>query len=165
MRDSALKSKTIAVTCVIHGKPGYKGGYGPIPRLLKTAQNQWRELWRRGWDSNPRYGCPYAAFRVRCFRPLSHLSALLVGAFDARLSHSGEKSGWQGVKCKSSYPFVLTVFGGSRKAGRVEVWKNIQIRPCAPRRVGNHRQVRSGRSFFRSPAIARLRKRRPSFWG
>ena len=31
--------------------------------------------WRRGWDSNPRYGCPYAAFRVRCFRPLSHLSA------------------------------------------------------------------------------------------
>ena len=30
---------------------------------------------RRGWDSNPRYGCPYAAFRVRCFRPLSHLSA------------------------------------------------------------------------------------------
>ena len=31
--------------------------------------------WRRGWDLNPRYGCPYAAFRVRCFRPLSHLSA------------------------------------------------------------------------------------------
>jgi hypothetical protein len=31
--------------------------------------------WRRGWDSNPRYGYPYAAFRVRCFQPLSHLSA------------------------------------------------------------------------------------------
>ena len=30
--------------------------------------------WRRGRDSNPRYGCPYAAFRVRCFQPLSHLS-------------------------------------------------------------------------------------------
>ena len=30
--------------------------------------------WRRGWDSNPRYPCEYAAFRVRCFRPLSHLS-------------------------------------------------------------------------------------------
>ena len=30
--------------------------------------------WRRGRDSNPRYGCPYAAFRVRCYRPLSHLS-------------------------------------------------------------------------------------------
>ena len=31
--------------------------------------------WRRGGDSNPRYGCPYAAFRVRCIRPLCHLSA------------------------------------------------------------------------------------------
>jgi site-specific DNA recombinase len=31
--------------------------------------------WRRGRDSNPRYPCEYAAFRVRCFQPLSHLSA------------------------------------------------------------------------------------------
>lgn len=31
--------------------------------------------WRRGWDSNPRYPCRYAAFRVRCIRPLCHLSA------------------------------------------------------------------------------------------
>src|SRR5262249_44154019 len=31
-------------------------------------------VWRRGRDSNPRYGCPYAAFRVRCDRPLCHLS-------------------------------------------------------------------------------------------
>src|ERR1700685_1614370 len=33
-------------------------------------------VWRRGRDSNPRYGCPYAAFRVRCIRPLCHLSEL-----------------------------------------------------------------------------------------
>ena len=39
------------------------------------AGRSFSEGWRRGWDSNPRYGCPYAAFRVRCFRPLSHLSA------------------------------------------------------------------------------------------
>lgn len=32
-------------------------------------------LWRRGRDSNPRYPCEYAAFRVRCIRPLCHLSA------------------------------------------------------------------------------------------
>src|SRR5262245_21535928 len=32
--------------------------------------------WRRGRDSNPRYGYPYAAFRVRCFQPLSHLSII-----------------------------------------------------------------------------------------
>jgi hypothetical protein len=39
-----------------------------------------RRGWRRGWDSNPRWSCPHAAFRVRYFRPLSHLSASLVGA-------------------------------------------------------------------------------------
>ena len=33
-------------------------------------------IWRTGRDSNPRYSCPYAAFRVRCFQPLSHLSVL-----------------------------------------------------------------------------------------
>src|SRR5499426_2911846 len=36
--------------------------------------------WRRGRDSNPRYGYPYAAFRVRCFQPLSHLSVAAEGA-------------------------------------------------------------------------------------
>ena len=30
--------------------------------------------WRRGRDSNPRYTCAYSAFRVRCDRPLCHLS-------------------------------------------------------------------------------------------
>jgi hypothetical protein len=30
--------------------------------------------WRRGGDSNPRYACTYAAFRVRCIQPLCHLS-------------------------------------------------------------------------------------------
>ena len=32
--------------------------------------------WRRGWDSNPRYGSPYARFRGEYFQPLSHLSAV-----------------------------------------------------------------------------------------
>jgi hypothetical protein len=45
--------------------------------------------WRRGWDSNPRYGCPYAAFRVRCFRPLSHLSALRCAPLELRRSSRG----------------------------------------------------------------------------
>jgi hypothetical protein len=34
--------------------------------------------WRRGWDSNPRYGSPYARFRGEYFQPLSHLSAVVV---------------------------------------------------------------------------------------
>ena len=42
------------------------GGVNPVPTQgLK---------WRRGRDLNPRYGCPYAAFRVRCIQPLCHLS-------------------------------------------------------------------------------------------
>src|SRR5690349_24111356 len=36
--------------------------------------------WRRGRDSNPRYPCEYAAFRVRCFQPLSHLSGARNGS-------------------------------------------------------------------------------------
>src|SRR5216683_3174902 len=34
-------------------------------------------FWRRGWDSNPRYGFPHARFRGECFQPLSHLSAVV----------------------------------------------------------------------------------------
>ncbi len=30
--------------------------------------------WRRGWDSNPRYSCPYTAFPVPHLRPLGHPS-------------------------------------------------------------------------------------------
>src|SRR5687768_10978155 len=30
--------------------------------------------WRRGWDSNPRYGSPYTAFPVLPVQPLLHLS-------------------------------------------------------------------------------------------
>ena len=30
--------------------------------------------WRRGWDSNPRYGFPYTAFPVLPVKPLLHLS-------------------------------------------------------------------------------------------
>ena len=30
-------------------------------------------LWRRGWDSNPRMSCPIAGFQDQCFQPLSHL--------------------------------------------------------------------------------------------
>src|SRR5690348_6961777 len=39
-----------------------------------------KPIWRRGRDSNPRYTCAYSAFRVRCDRPLCHLSGALGGA-------------------------------------------------------------------------------------
>src|SRR5271166_1421762 len=37
-----------------------------------------RKKWRRGWDSNPRYGFPHARFRGEYFQPLSHLSAAMI---------------------------------------------------------------------------------------
>ena len=46
--------------------------------------------WRRGGDSNPRYGCPYAAFRVRCFQPLSHLSKSLTYLDNSAFANIGE---------------------------------------------------------------------------
>ena len=32
-------------------------------------------MWRRGWDSNPRYGFPYTRFPSVRLKPLGHLSA------------------------------------------------------------------------------------------
>ena len=31
-------------------------------------------MWRRRWDSNPRYGFPYGGFQDRCLKPLDHSS-------------------------------------------------------------------------------------------
>ena len=58
---------------------------------LKKAR---KHHWRRGRDSNPRYSCPYAAFRVRCFQPLSHLSGQ---AAPRRLVVAGEIAGRAGA--------------------------------------------------------------------
>ena len=44
--------------------------------VLQSADFQ--RLLRRERDSNPRYSCPYTAFRVRPDRPLRHLSFLIV---------------------------------------------------------------------------------------
>jgi hypothetical protein len=42
-------------------------------------------LWRKGWDSNPRYPCRYAGFQDRCLKPLGHPSkALILLAFKRR---------------------------------------------------------------------------------
>src|SRR5258708_36995353 len=55
--------------------------YGSILKRWRTmAEGDEGASWRRGRDSNPRYGYPYAAFRVRCFQPLSHLSVAAEGA-------------------------------------------------------------------------------------
>jgi hypothetical protein len=59
---------------------GQPGRFAPSTwqalRLAETLLSG--AMWRRGGDSNPRYPYEYAAFRVRCFQPLSHLSRRLV---------------------------------------------------------------------------------------
>jgi hypothetical protein len=39
-----------------------------------SEQVQGGKNWRRGWDSNPRYGRPHNGFRGRRLQPLGHLS-------------------------------------------------------------------------------------------
>ena len=54
---------------------GYSVGQPLFYRLfIKHNQRLIQQSWLRGWDSNPRYPCEYAAFRVRCLQPLDHLS-------------------------------------------------------------------------------------------
>ena len=31
-------------------------------------------VWRKGWDSNPRWSCPHGGFQDRCLKPLGHPS-------------------------------------------------------------------------------------------
>jgi hypothetical protein len=66
-------------------------------RYAIIGQNSWtlmhnsgRELWRRGWDSNPRYGFPHARFRGEYFQPLSHLSAVVASSIVTEASISGQ---------------------------------------------------------------------------
>jgi hypothetical protein len=47
--------------------------------------------WRRGWDSNPRYGFPYARFRGEYFQPLSHLSAVIAISIVASVPASSNR--------------------------------------------------------------------------
>ena len=35
------------------------------------------ELWRKGWDSNPRWACTHGGFQDRCLKPLGHPSRQL----------------------------------------------------------------------------------------
>ncbi len=66
--DDAVRimgSKNTLLRTLVAAKGGKSAGIG-VPGFIPK--------WRRGRDSNPRYGCPYSAFRVRRDRPLCHLS-------------------------------------------------------------------------------------------
>src|SRR5579884_3110457 len=48
-------------------------GWGRARGSLPTARLRIRN-WRRGWDSNPRWGCPHIGFRDRRLQPSSATS-------------------------------------------------------------------------------------------
>ena len=48
------------------------GPFSPTCEVIVTSGQL--HIWRRGWDSNPRYSCPYTAFPVPHLRPLGHPS-------------------------------------------------------------------------------------------
>ena len=63
-------------------------GYNCPPSFMLDTLPDGKK-WRRGWDSNPRYGFPYARFRGEYFQPLSHLSAVVAIPIVARVLSSG----------------------------------------------------------------------------
>ena len=71
-----------------------------------------QRLLRRERDSNPRYSCPYTAFRVRPDRPLRHLSLIPKQRF------------WD---CKYRHIFYFRTFS----CGKNHIWLKKRLRrPC-----------------------------------
>ena len=105
------------------------------------------EMWRRGRDSNPRYPCEYAAFRVRCIRPLCHLSKPLE-TFTNRISERGRirrshRSATERLRTRVS----LASTGGYRQRGERH---SSAIRASAIRAVGRRRVAEVVEDFVRS---------------
>ena len=69
--------------CSLPGLTRFGGHRRAGPGLLashggahgQAGHRAWGTAWRRGRDSNPRYGYPYTRFPSVLFRPLRHLSA------------------------------------------------------------------------------------------
>jgi hypothetical protein len=97
-------------------------------QLKRNIGEQWGTgWWRRGRDSNPRYGCPYAAFRVRCFQPLSHLSDVPENDAFPR-----------GVRSCNEAGAVKQGQAGPGAAGETDA-KPMRLRPDVRRMIGGRR--------------------------
>jgi hypothetical protein len=84
-RGAATGQRTATVLPVLDGPFSASGSLGgrrrgcprhpSVTDLRSRSPGDFgRHDWRRGWDSNPRYGCPHNGFRDRPIRPLWHLS-------------------------------------------------------------------------------------------
>ncbi len=95
-------------------------------------------LWRRERDSNPRYSCPYTAFRVRPDRPLRHLSFFIraPAGETVRSGNSSETSTRLVSECKYRNYFFTSSHSGqkfcperhffSETANYTYLWEGLQ---------------------------------------
>ena len=130
------------------GRTGNVGGRTGtlIKRSLRGAGHNVN--WRRGRDSNPRYGYPYAAFRVRCFQPLSHLS--LPGARERYLAPRGKRSLNEATGTKQAHRSAP----GSRKSYQVAIKATLTTVLRFPRRVVWYRDPKTARVCVIPDSIA-----------
>ncbi len=93
------------------------------PRTSRVSQLQLQN-WRREWDSNPRYSCPYSGFQDRRLRPLGHPS---YSYSISELIHC--RLGMRRLK--------LLVYSGLLNHHRLMIWSNfsssIQVSSCTQR--------------------------------
>jgi hypothetical protein len=128
--------------------------------FLETSEGERRwaknASWRRGRDSNPRYGCPYAAFRVRCIQPLCHLSNSLI-LLVYLLIHLAAR--WPFAPFCSQFSLEARLFTAARNASSTRMlgdffcWIGLCLRGAPSRLVRSPIGLDRGpsRSCFRPP--------------
>src|SRR5882724_9229904 len=72
--EMILRVACRAVAGVRRGPPSPDGLWRGSLRYEMVAQPGHTAIWRKGWDSNPRYPCRHAGFQDRCLKPLGHPS-------------------------------------------------------------------------------------------
>ena len=88
--------------------------------------------WRKGWDSNPRYGRPHGGFQDRCLKPLGHPS--FIDPVIAKTGGGG-KSGFRGGASRDR---GMTGSWDTLNTGSHDPrWQNARLRPRCKRKQGS----------------------------
>jgi len=87
---------------LLHAHPAWAVVTGSTPNLLK-----YNALWRRGWDSNPRYGYPYDGFRDRALSKDLRKSRRSPAVTEPKESHD---QGANNAGCEPPQPIFKRVF-------------------------------------------------------
>ena len=80
----------------------------------------WQSLmiWRRGWDSNPRWALTHSGFRDRCTNPLCDLSASLFRSLPEKFLHQRAALSFQHARELISNPVIQKIRVADAKATR-----------------------------------------------